>query len=612
VAWLAVLCLLMAACATPSRMPAAPETPSVREGGAGAADAGTGEAPAGATGTAGQGAAAPAATVSARQGAPPALLGRILFRGTSTLRTVVDGVTALSLDPRVDEVAVGSGDVLLSWQLDTHDARPYRDLLRTRGAEPAEVRTVLGSIQARFAAPPADRWEAWLEGVRGSHVTLVRRAEPTVILTYRAADGTLRLLAGEEAVVPDGPLWVRLAFDQEVDPASFAAWLADVEAQGEQPLIVTQEPGYRWAVELERAPACLTLDLRRVVAAGSGLPVARYPVTLRNEATLPYLERVSVDSGESEHLVTLPPEITEAWPSPDGDYIALRGRQSFQGEMRERRGGVVDLVRNQWLPLPLAAGSLRWAGGRLLNHPSAGEAAQAWEVWAPDAGERTAPPPFLTGAVPPTASFSPDGNRAAYLGGAEEDEPRGHGTSTAPLIVLDLTTGERQGAEAFVTAWPQGREALGPTAAWSPDGRRVAALDPMGPAGPSRLVIYDLERRGRQVVGEPVPVPATGARLAWSPDGRSLAVTAPGHTAWVIPLDGGPTIPIPDSGHGTAFWHGSGGRLLTARGPGEGVFVFDLADGSRFELGDGLPAGWDGDAVYVVRWPGTAARCGLR
>ena len=624
VGWLLALSLLLMSCTAPSGAPTQPDSPAVEGGGTmgTAAGASGGAAGANASGAAAEGAAAgeekPGAGAgepeggwarsdgAPRPGALPRLISRIVYRPTRALNEVVDGVTAITLEEWESEVAVGSGDVLVTWQLDTHDAGPYGPLLRTRGAEPAEVRAVLGMIQARFSAPLPDRLEAWLEGLGGSHTMLFRAPEPTVAIAYWDADGGLRDLDEAEAVVPDGPLWLQLTFDQPVEQGSLAAWLADVEARVGEPLIVRQESAGLWVVELDQVPARLTLDLRRVVAAGSGLPVARSPVTLRNEAALPYLERMDLSTGEGERLLTLPPEVTEAWPSPDGAYIALRAWQAVHGEMREQWAGLIDLGENTLVEAPVQAGTLQWAAGRLLSHPS--RQPVGWEVWIPGAEEAAAFPFPMDEAVPGTAVFSPDGRTAAFLGSAAEGVPSGNEPVWMPLVLLDAETGERKTVEAFVRNWYRGKGDVRRWVAWSPDGRRVAALDPLDRTGDSVLVVYDLERGERQVVSEPLPVSAWGTRLAWSPDGARLLAHAAGDDPWVIPLDRSPAAAIPGVGHGQAFWDGTGGRILGARGPWEGVSVYSAADGTWFELGDGLPAGWDGDAVYVIRWPGASSR----
>lgn len=600
VGWVLALSLLLVGCAVPSRAPIAPEAPGL-EGGGGAADSGSSAVGEDGTGTAPAGGAA-------RPGALPRLISRIVFRSTRALDDVVDGVTAVTLEEWESEVAVGSGDVLVTWQLDTHDASSYSSLLRTRGAEPAEVRAVLGVIQARFTAPLPARLEAWLQGVGGSHTTLLRAPEPTVEITYRAPDGSLWPLDGAEAVLPDGPLWLQFAFDQPVEQGSLAACLAEVEARIGEPLIVRQESTYHWVLEQDQVPAQVMLDLRRVVAEGSGLPVARSPITLRSEAALPFLERVDLATGAGERLLTLPPEITEAWPSQDGTYIALRAWQAVESEMWEQRGEVVALAEDRLLEAPLQAGTLQWAGGRLHNHTPWWAADQVWEAWVPGAEASVALPFPPDEAVPGTAVFSPDGRFAAYLVPEADGDPYSDEPHWMPLIVLDVETGERQVVAGFVRNWYRGKGDVRRWVAWSPDGRRIAALDPLARAGRSVLVVYDLESEERQVVSEPVSILAWGARLTWSPDGASVLAHAAGYNPWVIPLDGSPAVTLPGVGHGQAFWDGSGGRILGARGPWEGVFVYSLADGAWLELGDGLPAGWDRDAVYVVRWPGASSR----
>lgn len=542
-------------------------------------------------------------------GAPPRLIDRLLYRGTPVLDRVVDGITAIHLEPWQAEVAVGSGDVMLTWQLDTHDASSYRGLLRTEGAEPVQVRTVLGVIQARFEPPLPDQWTAWLEGVAGSRTTLIRKPEPTVAISYQGADGAMIPLEGYEAILPAGPLRLQLDFDQLVDARSLAGWLAGLEQTVGQSVTVDQVESGRWFVTMEEVPARLDLDVRNVVAADSGLPVARYPLTIWNEAGLPYLERVDLATGATERLLQLPPEISEAWPSADGARIALRSWQNHGKAMWEDRAYVVDLAAHRVEPAPFQAGTLHWAADRLVNRPPWWAEEQAWQVWDLSAGEAaTSLAVPLAEPVPGAVAFSPDGEMAAYLGAEGLDDPEQAEPAWAPLVLVDLQTGEARTVEGFVRNWYRGKGDARRWLAWSPDGSRIAALDSLARSGESALVVYDLTQGERQVVSDELPVLAWGTRLAWSADGDHVLAYGGGRPPWIIPAEGGPAISLEDAWHGQAFWDETGGRVLGAREPWEGVFVYTLADGSRVDLGDGLPAGWGGDAVYVIRWPGAHAR----
>lgn len=575
--------MLLAGCGRPQQAPVVPEAvPTTADVDPSGAPAPSGEA----------------------TGAPPRLVDRLLYRATPVLSRVVDGITVVRLEPWQREVAVGSGAVEITWQLDADDARPYRGLLRTEGAEPAQVRTVLGVIQARFEPPLPDRWSAWLEGVAGSHTVLVRYPEPTVALSYRGPDGALVPLEGHEAVVPAGPLRLVLDFDQAVDDGSLTAWLDGVrECAGEQRVTLGRGAGHRWWIDMDEAPARLHLDLRSVVAASSGLSVARDPLTLWSEASLPYLERVDLTTGDSQALLTLPPAIREARPSPDGAWIALRSWRSLGDEWRDDRVIVVDLAENRLIPTELDGGALHWVAGRLLNRPPGGA---AWQLWDPSAAE-AGPPPGLPPAVPAAAAFSPDGRTAAYLapGGAGGTDRAGYA-----LALVDVETGAARTIPGFLEGEPLLRSGAPLPLEWSPDGSRIAALAPRLPAGGSRVVIYDREEDDRRVLTAPLPVPAWEARLAWSPRGDHLLVLGESGGAWIVPLEGGPPVPVEEAGAAPAFWDAAGDRILAAAGPWKGVFVYRLADGSRVELGDGLPAGWAGDAVYVIRWPGAGGGCG--
>lgn len=586
------LCLLLAACSLPLTAPVVPESGEAGE-------------PAGQTG-------APVLPQGSA-GAPPRLIDRLLYRGTSVLDRVVDGVTAVHLDPWQTEAAVGSGPVEITWQLDTHDARPYRGLLRTEGAEPAQVRTVLGVIQARFEPPLPDQWTVWLDGVAGSHTRLVRYPEPGVTVSYLGPDGDLIPLEANEAVLPAGPLELQLAFDRPVDEGSLVNWALALEACAGQPVRVEQASGGRWWIRMEEAPDSLHLDLRMVVAAESGLPVSRYPLTLWSEEALPYLERVDPATGEAEPVLRLPPAVSEAQPSPDGAWIALRSWRSDGDRWLQDRVSIADLNGNRMSPVPLEGGTLLWAGGRLVNRSPEWAAEQVWEVWDPAGGDPAIAGPVrlpdgLAGTLPVTAAFSPDGRTAAYL--ALDDPSDLDGAGPPPLVLVDLQTGEPRALGGELQGGLPAADADSPGVAWSPDGSRIAALEPLSSAGGSQLAVYDLEREERQVVGGPLPVEAWGARLSWSPRGDRLLILGGNGEAWLVPLDGGPAVAVAAAGYGQVFWDAAGERILWARAPWGGVFVLSLADGTLVDLGDGLPAGWAGDSVYVIRRPDPQPRCG--
>lgn len=536
----------------------------------------------------------------------PALLSRVLYRATASVEEVIDGVTAIALEPWQQEVTVGSGDVRFTWQLDTHDAAAYRDRVRTSGATPHQVRTVLGAIEVTFRAPNPPDWTLWLEGIEGSRVSLNREQEPTAAVSYRHAEGELVPIEGQEAVLPPGRLEVVIQLDQAIQQQSVSQWRTHLVEMLGAPVILHGTGENQLTLEMSELPTRVELDLGHLVAERTGLPVSLPPITLWNRASLPYLERINLATGEAERLLTLGPDIVEALPSPAGRWIALRSWQRQGRAWRESRVDLVDLAQMRVRRAPLEGAHLRWAGDQLVSLVPGRDEAGGWESWNPlREGEPEHRPEPLAGAA-----FSPDGRWAAYLDGAKSGQPASpDGSAWYRLVLRDLVTGAERLEEGFVRGWLLGREEdFRLLVAWSPDGRRVAALDPVDPAGLSDLVVYDLELGERRVLQVGLPLSPQGGRLAWSPDGAYLAVAARGRETAVISLADGAVVLLDGSGHDQVFWDEFGRRLLTAAGPWEGVSLHAAADGSRQELGDGLPAGWSGESIYIIRWPGADAR----
>src|SRR5690606_35175647 len=142
-----------------------------------------------------------------------------------------------------------------------------------------------------------------------------------------------------------------------------------------------------------------------------------------------------------------------------------------------------------------------WAGGRLVNRSPEWAAEQVWEVWDPAGGDPAISGPVrlpdgLAGTLPVTAAVSPDGRTAAYLA---LDEPSDlDGAGPPPLVLVDLQTGEPRALGGELQGGLPAADADSPGVAWSPDGSRIAALEPLSSADGSQLVVYDLEREERQ------------------------------------------------------------------------------------------------------------------
>jgi hypothetical protein len=149
--------------------------------------------------------------------------------------------------------------------------------------------------------------------------------------------------------------------------------------------------------------------------------------------------------------------------------------------------------------------------------------------------------PSARSVVP--VAWAPDGSKIAYLEGADPTNPYSGGPIVGDLVVLDLESGE----DVLV---PGGANTS--TAAFSPDGRRLAVQRTSGSGG---LAVVDLAS------GAVRELPAGGSLAgpaAWSPDGRLLALSGSSGISFVDPAGSGAPLaldhPAPD---GILGWTGS-------------------------------------------------------
>lgn len=553
------------------------------------------------------------ATATATQPDPPApRVARMeLFRANPGVPMVLEGVTSLQVQPG-QEVLVGTEYVLVKWffQVRSHDKHSAR--LRSSGPMPEHLDDQPGLLQVRFGAGQPGRWEVWLEGVPNSRITIVRTADPAMEIYYYVPGNPMIPASGPDLPVPDTKLTLEFRFDQPINPdsaqrvldASFlhipSSARPAVRSEWVSPTVL------QW--ELSFVPP--TLNLATWYFQGeSGLLARPVILTLRNQAKLPYLERFNPASGARERLATLPPEIIEAALAPGGRRLALR---TFEKRPDRQNGWwpsgthVVDLASGTTAKLPIDAHELAWQNENTLLNLGLGYWGEkaGWQSWNAVTGGEPLPHPERIRF----ATISPDGRYAAHLdrretGGTVED------SLPISLVITDLTTGKERVIERFATTFIWGKDGdFTQWAAWSPDGGQVAGLKSDSRTGKTSLVIYDLGSLTTRVAREGLEISAFGTRLYWSPDGKRILATGSGKTPAVIPLDGGPVQELPKWGRNRAYWDSTGTRILGATGEWSGVYIYSAQSQTRTEIGDGMPVGWDGDSVLVIRWPGSAYR----
>lgn len=250
---------------------------------------------------------------------------------------------------------------------------------------------------------------------------------------------------------------------------------------------------------------------------------------------------------------------------------------------------------------------------------TAGERARVDTLWLIDAAGGAPTPRYTLPAEAPNerladVTWAPDG---AHLLLAVRVQVPG-GPARTRLLWLDRA----DGAPRELVLLPS--EVVPGSAAWSPDGARLALLARTDravalclldvDAGAAFRYLADVER---SAFAAPLPFPP----VAWSPDGRQLLYAAPstgGSGGW--PFQGGPTAglfrvdldrPAPErlgEAQGRApVWRSDGTILTLARSEGERLAVRTVApDGGSTQDVAALPLRAGGQ--YAARWEAAHAR----
>lgn len=510
--------------------------------------------------------------------------------------------------PASSTVVVGSGPVTVNW---VFSRPPHHDLpVRSTGPDPVHINRRNKLLQARFPAAEVPEWSVWLADIDGSRITFRRREEPTVTVGGVTETGVVTPLAGTRALLPPGPVTLDFAFDQPIDPESLQAVvehsLRDAQDQRGNPFWLSPRQA-RW--ELPAMPTRLELALLYFRNA-DGLFAKPRALVLYNASETPYLERVAAGGGDGERIMSLPPDIRSARLATGGRFLALQtwDKRSETDPGLARRVQVADLGQHTVTDVALPPGELRWhPDGRLLafgsHRPRFGpqqDDETGWASWRPGSA---APPVRHQGRLLVPA-ISPDGRWAAFLRPRWPRAPEPGQLYPMDLVLFELETGSERVVPDLVHTWSPGTEGdFRQHVAWSPDGRTVAALDPGDGPGQSDLVLYDLNADQRTVAVQAIPnLKGFGDPLRWSPDGEAILAGRK-----IVHLAEKTVTELPGWGP-AAFWDAGGTRILTAMGEWDEVFVIPREGGQRTDLGPGLPLGWAGEQVYIIRWPGSHDR----
>lgn len=282
------------------------------------------------------------------------------------------------------------------------------------------------------------------------------------------------------------------------------------------------------------------------------------------EARLAYARAVQRVTAQPVRPVSalLVSDLTEVGPSvvsPDGTRIATSARRD--GWQVRDAGTGAPLASADAEP-DRAIGSVAWSpdGRRIATVDDAGRV----QVWDPGSGLPVGSPlggiarqrgdPVLLGTG---VEWSPRGDRIASIGlDSLVVWPLGPDASAAPLTIP--------------TGWLD-------RLAWSPDGARIATLDPDG-----SIRIWDAAtgtRDGAAMAGRSASIEGG---IAWSPDGTRLAVVnRSGVQIWRLADRAAPALESAEVQGADLDWSPDGTRLVVV---GYEVTVLDSATGTR--IGD--------------------------
>lgn len=185
-------------------------------------------------------------------------------------------------------------------------------------------------------------------------------------------------------------------------------------------------------------------------------------------------------------------------------------------------------------------------------------------------------------------SWSPLGDRIAYIAGNERDEQPGK------LVIYDVIAGST--TTVSENALPS---LTGPAVSWSPDGERLVFAEA---TEGGHIRVFDVED------GALADFPGVaGSTPAWSPDGDQIAfIDANGDVALAGADGSDASAPVERAQlEGNPRWSPDGDRLALWSAPAEpprqpSVIVVDADDGEAVELGEGDAAVWSPDGRRIA------------
>ena len=222
----------------------------------------------------------------------------------------------------------------------------------------------------------------------------------------------------------------------------------------------------------------------------------------------------------------------------------------------------------------------------------------------------------LPGAGGHLVSVSPDGRRLAVMIGDFDREDHIERLTPFDLYVVDLQSGQTTlEAKDFVwvyTTHSEGKGRSGP--AWSPDGRKVAAVGDRKQGEGTYVRVADLQGRGPGGTSQAAVTDGASIRdmgrsyqfpFSWSPDGRH----------WVIGdrvVSSEPPFAVEGRLPGVSkpLWNPSGSFVVRGDTDDYGAIrAYETSFGQVTYPRADFPIGWDRTGkFYAIRWPGYQSR----
>lgn len=542
---------------------------------------------------------------------------RNVYRAAPANLGVIQDITEFDLPAGTEEVVIGSGEVMVTWEFD--QAPPdLKERIRSKGYAFDNLNIGNGApmsyAQAHFPAGAPERTEVWVEGVEGSRIVLVRKPEPTFQVIYRVQSDT-RTVDGSEINAPEGPFAVDFVFDQPMEQASLDRVLEASHLKGLVGMHARWASETKAVLEFGRNPGRVDFATQHFRAVTGLLAVPRSLVIRRADAGA-YLEKVNLATGARERVMDLPSEIQGARLSPNGKYLALEALEpQTTKDWWPYYVTVADLAAQKLTRPTLPHPSLVWAPDGKLMALGLGDwgGDPGWATWDPVTGQAAT---HKEGQLGFPSALSPDGKLAASLE-RDNQQPTEPYEQTYPyrLVITELATGKSTVVEQnFINSWYYGKDGidLSQWVTWSADGKMVLALNQPERGGfmeaATELVAFDLQANQRKVLRKDLGIGMYSRRLHASPDGKYLLTMPTMGSPVVVPIAGGPVIQLSEGWCQSVFWDATGARVLYANGDWGNVYVRTMQTGAVQDLGAGMPAGWDGDSVYIIRWPGSGSR----